>query len=536
MDDKKDLFNLNESTWNGSFSDNDMSLEDLEKAFLDLEGELGDLDELKEISESIEEIKECLSDEVFVDKDGKDIISEEKGTYVQITEDKKEAWLYLARPENKKSYSKEEVIRLLENNGVRTGYIVSNIMAMVRKGIYERSIKVAMSTEPEEGKEGYYHYEFDVDSLTMKNPKIKEDGSVDYSSVNLLVGVAKDSKICTYHKAVEGKEGYLVDGTVLSPKRVADLPVLKGRGFRYDEETGEYFSEIDGKLDFKDTYEIIISNTHHIKGDVTQLNPRIEFNGDIEIDGNVENGAIIRSTRTITISGVVEAAEIYAGGDIVLKRGIQGSNKAKIVCNGTVYADFIEHTVVKAKKDVKANTILNSEISADGEIVLTGKRGTLVGGYSHGRKGITCVNLGNSVEVKTVAHVGLETRDYLKNQEVKKKDAMLRERLKAILDRMSNIMAERGIRQLKKEEILELSKLNSEKKELMHDLENNKRDEEIINVIVEESRDAKIRVEEHVYKGVIIAIDATRIPIMANTQYMIYEGVNGVIESSVIVV
>ena len=243
-------------------------------------------------------------------------------------------------------------------------------------------------------------------------------------------------KICKYHPAVEGEAGFLVDGTPIEPPKTSELPPLKGKGFRFDPETNEYFAEIDGKLEIKDQNEIQIKGVHEIKGDVTQLNSRIEFNGDIEIDGNVESGTVIRSTRSVSISGVVEAAEIYAGGDIVLKRGIQGSNKAKVVCNGSVYADFIEHTMVKAKGDVNSNTILNSEVLADGMVNLTGKRGTVVGGYVHGRKGISCVNLGNSVEVKTVAHVGLETKDYLKNQEIMKKDASIRERLGEILERM----------------------------------------------------------------------------------------------------
>lgn len=497
---------------------------------------------LEELENSIEELKQCLNSDgtVVLDDDGdntfSEIAEEKTGTFVRITPDKHEGWLYLAKPKEGTTYSKEDILRILADNDVKTGYIMSNIIAMAKKGIYERSIKVALYKEAQEGVNGHYLYDFDIESIDTKHPKIKEDGSVDYAAMNLLVGVAKDSRICTYQKAEEGREGYLVDGTPLYPAKVVDLPILKGKGFRYNEETGEYFSEIDGKLELKGDNEIIISNVHHIKGDITQLNPRIEFNGDIEIDGNVESGTIIKSTRTITISGVVEAAQIYAGGDVILKRGIQGSNKAKVICNGSVYADFIEHTSVKAGNDIKSNTILNSEVSADGHVVLTGKRGTLVGGYTHGRKGITCVNLGNSVEVKTVAHVGLETRDYLKNQDVKKKDVFLREQLKDILDGMNFILAQKKIRPLTKKEIADLNSMNARKKEYMLELAANQKDEAIINAIVEEARDASIRIEEHVYKGVIIAIDASRMPVNNDTQFMIYQNVNGVIESGVITV
>ena len=497
---------------------------------------MGDADifENDGLIDSIDELQKLLGE--IENGAGIELESREinKETVVRVTSDMHEGWLYLARPKEDRKYTKEEILTLLESNGIRSGLIMSNIMAMIKKGVYERSIKVAIYKECSEGQNGYYEYFVDLAAINQKTPSVKQDGSVDYSTVNLMIGVLKDQKICKYHPAVEGKAGFLVDGTPIEPTKTLELPPLKGKGFRFDPETNEYFAEIDGKLEIKDQNEIQIKGVHEIKGDVTQLNSRIEFNGDIEIDGNVESGTVIRSTRSVSISGVVEAAEIYAGGDIVLKRGIQGSNKAKVVCNGSVYADFIEHTMVKAKGDVNSNTILNSEVLADGMVNLTGKRGTVVGGYVHGRKGISCVNLGNSVEVKTVAHVGLETKDYLKNQEIMKKDASIRERLGEILERMLFISGQRKIRKITKSEINELNALNEEKKELMNDLHTNQHDQEIINKIVEEARGAEIRVEDHIYKGVIIAVDASRMPILNDTRFMKYKNENGVIEGSVI--
>lgn len=497
---------------------------------------MGEENKLDDLGASIAEIERLLGMRDAADADPLKENKKYGQTYVRVSKDLHEAWLYLARPKEGEYYTKEEILGILEQNGVRAGLIMSNIMAMVKKGVYERSIKVAMYKDCVQGQNGYYEYAIDTTEINRKNPKIREDGSVDYNSVNLFIGILKDDKICTYHPAIEGESGYLVDGTRIEPARTADLPTLKGKGFRYDEATRTYYSELDGKLDLKDTYEIQIKNVHQIKGDVNQLNPKIEFNGDIEISGNVESGVVIRSTRSVMISGVVEAAEIYAGGDIVLKRGIQGSNKAKIVCNGSVYADFIEHSVVKAKGDINSNTILNSEVFADGKVILTGKRGTLVGGYAHGRKGISCVNLGNNVEVKTVAHAGLETKDYLKNQDVMKKDVYLRDQLKVILEKMNHILAKKKAAPITKEDLDELNALNAKKSELTAQLKDNIREQEIISKVVEEARYAEIRVEEHVYKGAIIAIDASRMPIQDSTKYMIYRGVNGVIEGSVIVV
>ena len=492
---------------------------------------MGEDIKLEELGKSIAELQRLLGEEKAAPAGEKKV----KQTTVRVTDDLKEGWLYLARPENG-SYTKEEVLKILYDNGVRTGYIMSNIIAMVKKGVYERSIKVAMYKECEQGTDGYYEYFIDIGEVDKKHPKINEDGSVDYASVNFFVSVENDQLLCKYHPAVQGTPGYYVDGTPIEPDKVADLPQIKGKGFVFDKATNEYRSTCDGRLDFKDTYEIQINKVLVINTDVNQLNPRIEFNGDIEILGNVESGCVIRSTHNITISGVVEAVQINAGGDVVLKRGIQGSGKAQIVCNGNVFADFVEHTIIRAKGDVNANSILNSEVYSDSKVILSGKRGALVGGYAHGRKGIQCVNLGNSVEVKTVAHVGLETKDYLKNQEILKKDAYLREQLKSVLDKMNHILIQKKVAKTTPEELAELNELQALKTQYTEELKDNEREEEIISVIVEEARDAEIRVEDNIYKGTIISVDASRMPIKHNTKFMIYKGHNGTIEGKVIVV
>ena len=147
-------------------------------------------------------------------------------TYVRVAKDLHEAWLYLARPKEGEYYTKEEIIAILEQNGVRAGLIMSNIIAMAKKGVYERSIKVAMYKDCVQGQNGYYEYAIDTTEINRKNPKIREDGSVDYNSVNLFIGVLKDDKICTYHPAQEGIPGIGIQRLRGQPE---DLRILGGK-------------------------------------------------------------------------------------------------------------------------------------------------------------------------------------------------------------------------------------------------------------------------------------------------------------------
>lgn len=87
--------------------------------------------------------------------------------------------------------------------------------------------------------------------------------------------------------------------------------------------------------------KIDIQALHEINGDVTLITGKVEFFGDVVITGGVESGVIIRAGRNIEIKGNVEAVSLFAGGDIILGRGIQGAQRAKIIARGIFMRIFL---------------------------------------------------------------------------------------------------------------------------------------------------------------------------------------------------
>ena len=102
-------------------------------------------------------------------------------SYVRITEDKKEAWLYLCAPDDGEMYEKSEIMRYLQLNNVVAGINESHVAAMCKKQIYEREVKVASSVKGDPGREGYFEFFFDTEK---PKPKINSDGTVDYRSMS----------------------------------------------------------------------------------------------------------------------------------------------------------------------------------------------------------------------------------------------------------------------------------------------------------------------------------------------------------------
>lgn len=110
-----------------------------------------------------------------------------RGTKLRIEKDGMAAWLYLAPPDQGQVYTKEELITYLERNGVVTGYHSSNLSAMIKKKVYEREILVAKGKEVQKGKDGWFEYLFTPEEYGV--PKIREDGTVDYTSMSALHNV-----------------------------------------------------------------------------------------------------------------------------------------------------------------------------------------------------------------------------------------------------------------------------------------------------------------------------------------------------------
>jgi hypothetical protein len=453
-----------------------------------------------------------------------------KGTYVRVDEDQMTAWLYLVPPDRGQIYSKEELITFLERSGIVKGYHSSNLSAMIKKKVYDREILVARGAAVQEGTDGYYEYLFSPDGYDA--PKIREDGSVDYSSMSALQNVKQGDKVAIYHYAVDGVDGYTVYGGEMKAKPTRNLPPMRGKGIMREEDT--YYAQCDGKIELKDG-KVDIQNVHEIMGDVDMIIGKIEFFGDVIINGNVESGVTIRAGRNIEIHGTTGGAKLFAGGDVILSRGIQGDGK--ISARGNVMADFIENATVEAGGMVQANSILNAKISAQDKVVTTGKRGVILGGYTHAVKGIEVMTAGNEVEIKTVLHCGYEPEQFDKLVEARQKEKDIKAKLSELVETMTEALREKRMRGSMTSRTTEakLSEWNQLKDEYFAELDKLESEQERLEEIMSRSKGAYIRIDGNLYRNVVICINSERMIMDRNTCFMKYTADRGIIEGSVIV-
>lgn len=455
---------------------------------------------------------------------------------LRVSEDGMTAWLCLSiPPEDSKGYEVKNIIAYLKNQGIVYGCDEEIIHKMVENEQYGLETVIASGKEMIEGKDGFFEYKFPFEESHA--PKILPDGSVDYTSMHRLENVRAGDILAVYHHAEQGEEGYTIYGIPIKPAVAKELRPIRGRNISNQEDPDTYVSLVAGKVELKDG-RLDIQSIHEIQGDVDLIIGKVEFFGDIVISGNVEAGVLLRAGRNIIIKGTAEAVTMFAGGDITLERGIQGGQKGKLSARGNIMADFIEHCQVEAGGNIQANAIMNSHVSAAGTVTLTGKRGRIIGGYTHGMKGVTAVSLGNMSEIKTIVHAGFEAQTYEDLVRLSREEVEVSDQIRSVLEEMANIMHSRkqqnGGVGLKSVEA-RLPALNQRKDELFAKMDKLKSDIESAKEQIEKGKGSKIDVNGTIYRGVIICVENHQLPLTKENSFTSYQVVSNMIQESVLV-
>ncbi len=449
------------------------------------------------------------------------------GAYIKTSDDGMKAWIYLNPPKpGEDFYDSNRINEFIREHKIVRGLHRSNIAAIARKHVYEREILIAEGKDPVIGADGYFEWYFDISD--KKKPREREDGTVDYTSMSELSNVETGDKVAVYHPAVASENGYDIFGKEIQAKPSKDLPQLKGRGFANDEDPNVYVATMSGKISYQNG-RIDIKNVHEIQGDVDLIVGKVEFFGDIHITGNVGAGVVIRASRNITVDGVVESASLYAGGDVVLVRGIQGNGKGSVVAKGDVCAEFVEYANIEAGGNVHSNSFINSSVFAEGVVNAEGKNGVIVAGNVRGLLGVNAVTIGSETEAKTTVGAGYSEEDYEQYMELFNKETEAQRLLSDTVDRMSEILKNKrlGKERFAEESDKELAELNEKKDLYFNALDEARMAKEKMAGVIERGKGSFITVSGSVYRGSKLCIEGGTLVVTDKASYTRFSNEGG---------
>ncbi len=435
---------------------------------------------------------------------------------ITTSPDKMRAYISFNPPENGRMMTLEEVLDQLGKSSVIYGINKTNLETIVKYPVYNEMICVAEGTPPANGQNGKVEFHFDI--KRESKPTILEDGRVDFRELNLIQSAEQGQVLCSLTPPVRGTVGKTVCGI--------DIPALdgkpgvlpKGRNVSATEDGQALIANISGQINYIDG-KVNIFSTYEVPADVDNSTGNINFIGNVIVRGNVLSGFVVEAGGTVEVVGVAEGAIIKAGGDIILRRGMQGMGKGILVSGGDIIARYIENCNVEAKNDIKAEAVMHSYIKCGNKLELSGKKGLLVGGNCKVGKEITAKVIGSHLGTVTDIEVGV--------------DPTIRERYKAVKEELIKSetdlkKAEQAITILKKLEMA--GALTPEKQEMLaksvrtrvyltNHFSELKEEMAALESKLQQDAYGKIRCYSFIYPGTKVAIGSCMMYVKENLQY-----------------
>lgn len=351
----------------------------------------------KRTSQEEDEASESTREKIFR---GNPILINGPDYLLRISETRMEASLILYR-----QFTEKELRGLLQENEIVYGISEKALKELAQGGKKYEEILVAQGTAKKDGRDGFFEYHFNPHPETM--PIILPDGSVDYNVLGKMELVTEGQLLVTYHGVLPAVPGRDVHGNVMEAYEGKDLPPLQCKRCEPDEKGVQYYASTEGNVTLEGRC-LTVTPIYAIDGNLDAATGDVDFHGDVFVQGNVFAGVTLKTTGSITVNGHVETAHLYAGKDVILKNGMQGSGNGVIRAGRNVMARFLEQTQVYAGNEVNTGAILNCEVESGQRVVIAGNRGTIIGGSVTAVEQITAASIGNRAGVTTQLVIGLD--------------------------------------------------------------------------------------------------------------------------------
>ena len=325
---------------------------------------------------------------------------------VHVSPDKMEAvGRFIAPSTGGKPTNKDEIMSDLNFLNIKFGIDEKAIENYLANREYCTDIVLAKGKPVRQGHDAVITYHFKPDRTSK--PRVNEDGSVDFHDLDMISKVEKGDVLATLEKEDEGDPGKNVYGDILKPATVKHLVLRHGKNITVSEDGLTMTTDVSGHVMLEND-QVFVSNTYEVPANVDNSTGDIEYDGNVEVKGNVITGFSVKASGDVIVNGVVEGAKIEAGGQIILKRGVQGMEKAVLTAGSNVISKFIESAKVKSGGYVTADAIMHSEVIAKGDITVEGKKGFVTGGLIRSGSAINVKTAGSNMGTKTVLEVGID--------------------------------------------------------------------------------------------------------------------------------
>lgn len=321
----------------------------------------------------------------------------------------------------------DEILLFIHQFGIRNG-IKEEVIHELLVNLEDSSPKIiAEGKAPVNGENAYL------------NPILPEVKQVDRSAINTvdlkqvinILSVNKGQLIGEKIDATPGEPGTDVYGEKVDARPGKDYVLRQGKNTRIDK--NKIYAMIDGQMNIEKKV-IHVFPVYEVNGDLDMKVGNIAFVGSVNIRGSVPSGFEIRARGDIRVHGTVESAVLISEeGSIFVSAGIVGQGKGLIQAKGDLHTSFINQANVRVEGDVHVvQSILHSDVQAEGGVYCHKGKGNIVGGSISAIKEIIAKEVGNSHNTTTSLYLGINQHLLTQEKESGEKIKQLEEELKKL--------------------------------------------------------------------------------------------------------
>ncbi|WNF24502.1 FapA family protein [Mesobacillus jeotgali] len=315
---------------------------------------------------------------------------------VKLSHDRLTADLILDFTNKELAFSADELFSILKAEKIVFG-VKTDVLAQISENpfSFEYPVTIAVGEPKVDGADAYLRNE-----LHHSSP---HDHKVfNFRSVLQIPSVRKGQLLASVVSPTNGAHGTDVTGRIIPAKPGRPLRVKPGKNVLF--ESAKFFATCDGQVSITEK-AISVNPVFEVKGDLDLKIGNIDFVGNISIKGNVPSGYELKAGGDIIVDGLVEAANLQAEGNIIIKGGVAGAMKGKVTAGGSVLANYLNQANVKSAQDIIVkSSILHSKVTASGNVDC--RTGTIIGGVISAGRNIFVKELGNELFTKTELAVG----------------------------------------------------------------------------------------------------------------------------------
>ncbi|MGR9012876.1 MAG: DUF342 domain-containing protein [Gammaproteobacteria bacterium] len=317
------------------------------------------------------------------------------GFTLKTNDDKMSASLTITPPYGGAPAALFQIQLALQEKGIICGILVNEIEAALKEG-YASERVIAQGRKPVPGVNA--QFQSLIPEIRERKPQVDEHDIANYRDLGQLIVVKKGNPLMRRTPSTAGTEGLDITGQLIAPQPGQDIPFASGlQGAELDQDDSNMLvAAITGQPKLVANGVIVEPTINLPLVDISSGN--VHFDGTINIKGDVKDGMIIRASGDIFVGGTVEAAEIEADGNIVIKGGVIGHSEhsgdpnevpsfnAKIISKGSISVHFAENVCMEAGTDIIIEEFsMHNHLTALNRIMIGksgGKKGRIIGGIA----------------------------------------------------------------------------------------------------------------------------------------------------------